>query len=432
MKGNRMKYGWAAVLLSGLLALPAFASDGGVRVLLDGSDLLFDVPPVVSEGRTLVPFRTIFEALGYEVEWDGGNGVQAHSTQHQVELTLGEGEMKVDGESVPLDVPPIAAEGRTLVPLRAVAEASGCDVFWDGERQSVLLWREGALPPYFTYSNLTTDGVYLYAYLPVDGERWTVRISLSDLSSQVLPVHCVSVQSHDGDLYGRFGFEKHLLAFGVLDMDTYIGTDLTDGNEGDCFVYGDRFYNSLSSWALDGSDPQDLPAGLPFYFTLRDGKAFGGNEVLDLQSGETLALLESDPTEDGRRDYVPGNGCDLRGGWYYVPFGGYLDEGHHLSPRGVTAWNYETGERIFYPVQEVMEGIQVSGDSLLYTTYRANGGALLRQSLSTGETELLQEDVYTYEFLAIGDFVYYTHPDLGLCRCPIAGGTEEVIWPYEA
>lgn len=46
-------------------------SDSGVKVELDNSRLAFDVLPIIQNGRTLVPMRAIFEALGADVEWDG-------------------------------------------------------------------------------------------------------------------------------------------------------------------------------------------------------------------------------------------------------------------------------------------------------------------------------------------------------------------------
>ena len=53
-----------------LLALPAGASDAP-SVLLDGAPLSFGVPPAVDRQRVPVPFRALFEALGYDVDWDG-------------------------------------------------------------------------------------------------------------------------------------------------------------------------------------------------------------------------------------------------------------------------------------------------------------------------------------------------------------------------
>ncbi|MCQ4864126.1 stalk domain-containing protein [Pseudoflavonifractor phocaeensis] len=53
-----------------LLTLPAGASDAPA-VLLDGAPLSFGAPPAVDRQRVPVPFRALFEALGYDVGWDG-------------------------------------------------------------------------------------------------------------------------------------------------------------------------------------------------------------------------------------------------------------------------------------------------------------------------------------------------------------------------
>jgi len=50
-------------------AAPAFADD--ITVLLDGKAIDFDVAPIIENDRTLVPLRAIFEALGAQVVWDG-------------------------------------------------------------------------------------------------------------------------------------------------------------------------------------------------------------------------------------------------------------------------------------------------------------------------------------------------------------------------
>ena len=42
-----------------------------VTVFLDGRQIAFDVPPVILGGRTMVPFRAIFEAFGATMSWDG-------------------------------------------------------------------------------------------------------------------------------------------------------------------------------------------------------------------------------------------------------------------------------------------------------------------------------------------------------------------------
>lgn len=89
MKRNTVKrnvsLALGAVLVFG--AVPAYAADA-VTVNLNGSQMEFDVNPVIENSRTLVPFRKIFEALDwcrflYEGEWRaGGYGKQRQSMDH--------------------------------------------------------------------------------------------------------------------------------------------------------------------------------------------------------------------------------------------------------------------------------------------------------------------------------------------------------------
>lgn len=111
-----------------------------VPVYLNGKRLFFDVPPVVDKGRTLVPMRGIFEALGATVHWDEKTKtVTAARGGRTVSLTLGKGEALVNGKTLPLDAPARAVEGRTMVPLRFVGEALGAAVTWQNAPPAVII-----------------------------------------------------------------------------------------------------------------------------------------------------------------------------------------------------------------------------------------------------------------------------------------------------
>lgn len=104
-----------------------------ISVYLDGSRLNFDVEPMIKNGRTLVPFRMIFESLGAKVDWDDSTRTCiALKGNISVTLTIDSLIMNVNNTQTTLDCPPILYNSRTLVPLRAISEALQCEVGWDG------------------------------------------------------------------------------------------------------------------------------------------------------------------------------------------------------------------------------------------------------------------------------------------------------------
>ena len=123
-------------------------STGVIRVFVNGQQLSFDQNPTAISGRTLVPVRAIFEALGAEVIWDAASPtvVRAHraSDNTTVLLELGYNYMakQVNGgeiQLIQLDVGPVAMNNRTLVPVRAVSEAFDCQLLWDQDSYAVII-----------------------------------------------------------------------------------------------------------------------------------------------------------------------------------------------------------------------------------------------------------------------------------------------------
>lgn len=60
-------------------------------------------------------------------------GSDAKPVQTAVELKIGEKEYTVNGQELQADVAPQIIDGRTMVPLRFVAEAFGADIDWGPE-----------------------------------------------------------------------------------------------------------------------------------------------------------------------------------------------------------------------------------------------------------------------------------------------------------
>ncbi len=132
-------------------------ADSQVNVLVNGNKVEFtDQAPVIIDGRTLVPIRAVMENLGKEVGWDSENSMVTVSDEYiTVKLAIDNKIMKntvkdpVTDEvfefDTELDVAPTIINGRTCLPIRAVIEAFGISVTWDGETSSVLILSDSLL-----------------------------------------------------------------------------------------------------------------------------------------------------------------------------------------------------------------------------------------------------------------------------------------------
>jgi hypothetical protein len=73
--------------------------------------------------------RVIFEALGADVDWDSASRTITASRSGAVVIAaIDDHTMIVDGIRTTMDAAPMIIEGRTLVPVRFVSEAFGCEV----------------------------------------------------------------------------------------------------------------------------------------------------------------------------------------------------------------------------------------------------------------------------------------------------------------
>jgi hypothetical protein len=130
------------IVVGVMLALitPSAVFAQAIRVYVDQQLVTFDVPPVVIQGRVLVPLRGIFERLGATVDYDAPTQhIVAIRGQQNVELTVGSRQAHVNGVPKLLDVPAFTINNRTMVPLRFISESLGADVRWDDATQTILI-----------------------------------------------------------------------------------------------------------------------------------------------------------------------------------------------------------------------------------------------------------------------------------------------------
>ena len=99
-----------------------------------------DTSPVIIEGRALLPIRVIVEELGGIINWDATEQrITIFCRGHRVEMTIGISSFVSDSITHDMDIAPMIIQGRTMLPVRFVAEALGCFVTWDNDAQMISI-----------------------------------------------------------------------------------------------------------------------------------------------------------------------------------------------------------------------------------------------------------------------------------------------------
>ena len=130
-----------ALAMTMVFSTTAFADDA-INVNVNGKAIVTDQPPIISNGRTMVPLRAVAEALGCQVEWDNTSKtatfvqgeVTAVVTVGENYITVGDG---VYNSDLPIDTPAVIVNSRTMIPLRALSEGFGYSVEWDSKTKTV-------------------------------------------------------------------------------------------------------------------------------------------------------------------------------------------------------------------------------------------------------------------------------------------------------
>ena len=153
-----------ALTLSILLLLPSTSSlalsDHDIGIIIDGERVALTNAPIISNNRTLVPLRGVFESLGALVDWNQSTQ-QAIIKNDDIEVLLSPDKTAVllNGQLIELDAAALNINDRLMVPIRFVAESLGHEVSWDATSRDVIITTRSK----GTSSPMTT--------LPIVGDR---------------------------------------------------------------------------------------------------------------------------------------------------------------------------------------------------------------------------------------------------------------------
>jgi hypothetical protein len=91
-----------------------------------------ETPPIIINKRTMVPLRFIVENFGGNIYWNNlDSSIKIVFPEKEILMWINNSISYINGDKYILDAPPVIINGRTLVPIRFVAEALGSYVFWN-------------------------------------------------------------------------------------------------------------------------------------------------------------------------------------------------------------------------------------------------------------------------------------------------------------
>lgn len=133
----------AVMIMCTVFTATAFA-EGEVNVVVNENPI--EAKGTIIDSTTLVPVRGVFEELGYEVSYDEQTKTATlENSSYTVKMTSGDTVIYVNDEAVTPAVPQQIIDGRFMLPLRTVAEAIGADVDWDGETKTASVTKRQGL-----------------------------------------------------------------------------------------------------------------------------------------------------------------------------------------------------------------------------------------------------------------------------------------------
>lgn len=256
------------VLLS---SVPAVQAQQEISVYVNGQKLQFETPPTIIDGNTLVPMRTLFEALGAEVSWDNNTKTATgEKTGVLVSVTIGEQYILRCTVNIPIEVPAMIINENTMIPLRVVSEAFGLSVNWSESDNSIYMFDTGAI------KCIPWNDKYVY-YGEGDNNTANGYGILYDIETK--------------KPYKIGYFKNDVITKGSLKGDyiSFIGEFNSEGSP----LYGTMYYMETNDTAEDdpeyytGEIKDFMPNGYGV-LTFRNGNVYSGNFNDGYKNGEGI------------------------------------------------------------------------------------------------------------------------------------------------
>ena len=116
--------------------------DSNVTVRLNGRRINYEIPPMVIDGATMVPFRKTLDEMGVSIDYDANNGIVTATNKNiKLRLNVDSDKAYVNDEEVELGTNCRIINDRLFLPIRKIAQIFGYTVLWDNTLRTVKLIR---------------------------------------------------------------------------------------------------------------------------------------------------------------------------------------------------------------------------------------------------------------------------------------------------
>lgn len=216
----------SAAIIASLFCFRSFANAETTLVLqvdnpimtVNGEDKEVDAgigtTPVIQNNRTLVPIRAIIEAMGGSVEWDSDTRTSTLKyNDNEIKLVIDSTTAEFNGEEVELDTAPVIVNGRTLLPIRFIAESFGFNTDWDTDTRSITISNQNSSTEAVTETTeISTESETVAADTTVSTDKNTnskiliayfSRAENINLDDDVDAVSSASLNDIDGNVDGN-------------------------------------------------------------------------------------------------------------------------------------------------------------------------------------------------------------------------------------
>lgn len=295
---------------------------GEPNLVIDGEEIPIDdngSVAYIENGRTMMSVRGIAEAVGADVDYD--NDSQTVTVENEdtiIAMTIGESEMHVNGQSVVLLTAPEIKEGRTMLPVRDVAEALDCEVEWQQETQTATFTR-----PYQTkrvivqsedvdtsraIASLSTDGKTILQFDTVeDAKKCAEENQDKGITAEPDYIRTIQTLSWGGDIIGGSSYysqTKYIVGSATVAV-------IDTGIDYDHEMFANRIYGGYDLYNNDGYSEDSLGHGTHVASTVIDIAGSNTNiKIMPLKVFGTADSCSSSAVAAAIR-YATDNGADV-------------------------------------------------------------------------------------------------------------------------